>query len=341
MELNKIIRDLRVLTEEFIPSRILHRDSQLSSLQTNLSPLLSSQKARHSFLWGPPGTGKTSLSLFLVEELRKQAPLHFTYLNCWETATRYSILHKLLHSLGVFAQRKGIPTDELLESFRSSSRGKQSLIVLDEVDRLEEDEILYDLLQAGVSLIMISNAESALFQVDSRIRSRLSSTETIQFSHYTIQELVNILADRREWGLIPGTLSNEAIERIALLAEGDARVALGILSLAAQKAEEQDLEKIPLSLIEHSLPHAMNDSRRRTLDSLNPHQRLLLDILRSGELKARPLLEQLQKQTTKQKLPPLVDRTFRKYMDRLVRHGLVQAEGEGRWRSYYLAEHSK
>lgn len=335
---NKIIRDLRVLTEEFIPSRILHRDSQLDAVKAGLAPLLVGGRPRHAFLYGPPGTGKTSLSLHVAEELKKQIPVHFFYVNCWEAATRFSILYKILQTMGTFVQRKGIPTDELLETFRNRTRGKQVIVMLDEVDRLEEDEVLYDLIEAQAGLVMASNSESALFNADPRIRSRLAATETIQFRRYSERELIDILKDRRQWGLVPGALNNENLEAVARLANGDARVALGILSRAAQKAEEKDLEKIPAALIDASLPHAMHDSRRRTLDSLNPHQRLLISLLDKGPQKAGDLYDLAAGRCAKQGLEDLVDRTFRKYMERLVRHGLVTAEGDGRWRVYKVAQ---
>lgn len=34
----------------------------------------------------------------------------------------------------------------------------------------------------------------------------------------------------------------------------------------------------------------------------------------------------------------VVDRTFRKYMDSLVKHSFVNSSGEGRWRTYSLAD---
>jgi len=204
------------------------------------------------------------------------------------------------------------------------------VVILDEIDQLEEDKILYDLFQEGVGLILISNSETALYQADPRIRSRLAATENTHFPPYSLQDLVDILKDRVDWGLIPGAVAPSQLETIASLSRGDARVALGILSLAAQKAEEQDLEKIPTPLIETSFPQFQTDSRKQALEKLTPPQRATLDLLQKGPLKSGDLYSLLSKKSGEK----IVERTFRKQMERLVRLGLVSYQGEGRWRVY-------
>ena len=177
---------------------------------------------------------------------------------------------------------------------------------------------------------MISNSETALHVVDARIRSRLASAEIIHFVPYTHQDLVDILIDRSDWGLIPGTVSRKQLSRVADMAVGDARAALGILSLAAQKSEEQSLEKIPDELLRASLPTFESDSRKRALASLHPAQQSIMQLLKTGTLPTGELYTQLNKKT------PTVERTFRKHMTRLTRMGFIIATGEGRWREYSL-----
>lgn len=337
MEDNTIIRDLRVLTEEFIPARIIHRDGQLRALRDSMMPLLQRRPARHAFLFGPPGTGKTCLSRYLLEELKKSAPVVTAYVNCWVDATRFRIFYTLLRGLGAFIHRKGTPTDELFDLFKTKTSGRQCVIILDEIDHLEDETVLYDLLQAGAGLILISNAETALHRIDARIRSRLMAAEQIAFPPYPVNEIADILGDRAAYGLVPATVKRSQLEKIARLCRGDARAALSILSLAAQKAEDANLDAIPDRFIDAVFPALLKDSRRQAMETLSPYQRLAIDLLKEGKQQSGALYAAMNEAAGRMRLAPLEERTYRKHMERLVRKGFASAEGSGRWRIYAVA----
>ena len=140
-----------------------------------------------------------------------------------------------------------------------------------------------------------------------------------------------------EWGLLPAVVKNRQVEMIAETAGGDARVAIDILRIVSESAENQDMEKIPDKLIESSLPKAQVARKDENLTRLNPHQRAIMEILtRNGRTDSGTLFRELQAIAKKQKLEPIVDRTFRKYMDKMLRYKMVQSEGTGRWRTYKL-----
>ncbi len=78
------------------------------------------------------------------------------------------------------------------------------------------------------------------------------------------------------------------------------------------------------------------------MEELNSHEKLIIDILKdSKKLDSGELFKAFLELSEKQGLEKIVDRTFRKYMDSLVRHGLINSSGEGRWRTYSLAEQPK
>lgn len=339
---NTIIRDARVLKQGFIPSRVVHRDGQLDAMRSCVKPVLKDMEPRSIFIWGVPGTGKTCLSRYVSEELSAySASVQSSYINCWECSSRFKILYSILQDMGLTlsVHRKGTPTDELLDSLRKRLKERYCVIILDEVDKLEDDRVLYDLSTSpGACLVMLSNSETSLHGTDPRVRSRLASAEHIEFPAYKDDEIIGILRDRREWGLLPGVISNSQLERIASASGGDSRLAIDTLRIVAEDAENQDLEKIPDRLIEKALPRAAQNSTERNLGMLAPHQKLILGIMESGPMDGGELFRRFTAMAKAKGVDSVVDRTFRNYLDRLVRAGLVKSEGDSRWRKYSLAE---
>jgi cell division control protein 6 len=339
---NRIIRDARVLREQFIPGRVLHREGQLDAVRDCLRPITRDMKPRNAFLYGSPGTGKTCIARFVAEELSAHsASVRGSYINCWECSSRFKILYSILQDMGLTlsVHRKGTPTDELLESLRKRFEHQYCVIILDEADKIDEDRVLYDLADLqGACLILISNSETALHSADPRVRSRLASAEHVDFPAYREGEILDILRDRAEWGLLPGVIKTAQLGRISSASRGDARIAIETLRIVAEEAENQDLEKIPDSSIDRALPRAVESSKERDMEMLVPHQRLILEILGSGEaMDAGELLRRFRRLSAERELPGVVDRTFRNYVDRLVQLGMLNSRGEARWRSYSLA----
>ena len=339
---NSIIADARVLTEQFIPKEITSRDGQLQALRDNLKPLVKGLPARHSFLYGPPGAGKTCIARYVAEELASYtSDVLQSYVNCWECTSRFRVLYAIIQKLGMqlAVHRKGTPTDELLDVLRNKLKERPCVIILDEVDQLEDDKVFYDLLAVpNICLVIISNSETALHSIDSRIRSRLAAADRLEFPLYKISEIVEILKKRVEWGLFPGVIKTAQLERIADMSGGDARAAIGMLRVAAEAAENDNAERVLDKHLEKAGAFPSSSMRERALEKMNPHQLLVLDILKSRKsLGSGSLLKELNSMAPQKNLRPLASRTFRKYMDQMVRYALVKSSGKGRWRIYSAA----
>lgn len=332
-----LVEDARVLQEEFIPSEIAHRDAETSHLSNVLEPITRGDSAEPALLHGPSGAGKTCVAQFTADQLREQViDINTTLTNCWEDHSRFKCLYRVLDGVQstVDIHRKSTPTDELLERLRDYE-GPRYLVILDEVDQLEDKSLLYDLHRIRtIDLVMIANSDDELFlDMDDRVRSRLSTCERINFEPYRLNELVTILRDRVRWGLADGAINDEAFEKIADEASGDARKAIGILRNAARAAQRDSLETITVDTVEAVIPETESRMRQADLDRLNTDQRALYDIIReTGEIGPGELYEAYQEQVE----DPKSKRMVRNYLAKMQHYNLIDTEGQTRSRKYHL-----
>lgn len=337
---NKIIRNLSALEEHFIPSRLLHREGQLEAIRDDLQPLIKKREMRNVFLYGRPGTGKTCMARYVVEELKKHASVKSCYVNCWHNSSRFRVLYSILEKMGevLAIHRKGIPTDELLDILRNRLKAGHCIVILDEVDKLEEESILYDMTEMEkIGLILIANNSEVFFDIDVRIRSRLMAMDNIEFPSYTTIEIADILKDRAELGLLPDVIEKRQIEAIAEMAAGDARIAIDILRTAAEDAESRDLDRIGDKLLARAMPKIKEKDLEKAAMALNEHQRILLGIVRVRQTaKASDLYDEYGKKVSEAGMKAANERTLRKYMEMLVGMKMIGASGEGRWREYTI-----
>ena len=330
-----ILQNEEVLKEEWVPDDFQHRDRELNTLANILKPILKSQEPRDMFLFGPPGAGKTSLTAFVLRQLKERARNFDTaYVNCWIDYSKFKVLQTIVQELGRrLIQTKS--TGELLEIIRSSATKTPLVLILDEVDQLEDETILYELLRSiNISLIMIANDRSIFEDMDPRIASSLSFTEFVPFEPYENEELSQILSERARLSLLPNTISQPTIEKIARFSRGDARTAINLLRIAALKSEEEGFSHVRDDFIAKSLPIAVKAIRQKDTSRLNPHQQMILEILKEhGELRAEELHKKYEEKIGK----PVVKRTLRKYLNKLTHYRLVQKYGESRGRVYKAA----
>ncbi|MDY6769341.1 MAG: Cdc6/Cdc18 family protein [Candidatus Nanohaloarchaea archaeon] len=323
-----VITDARVLREDFLPREMVHRDAELDQLSNALAPLVDGEEPADVLIHGPSGAGKTALARYTLRELEGEAlDLRHQYVNCWEDYNRYKTLYRALEGLGktLDVHRQSTPKDELLTRLRRHD--EPYVLVLDEVDQLEEQEVLYDLYgMEHVHMVMIANDEADVFAgMDERIRSRLMGCRRIGFSRYGLAELVDILADRAEWGLHPDAVDEPVLEDIADAAAGDARLAIAILRSAARRAEEERVDAITPELVEAAVPDAEQQERQKNVEKLNDHQKAVYDVLvEAGPLGPGELYDRYADAVEE----PRTERTVRKYVNKMEHYNLVETDGE-------------
>ncbi|MBU0530278.1 MAG: orc1/cdc6 family replication initiation protein [Nanoarchaeota archaeon] len=336
-----VIKNSEIFTDDFIPTQLNHRDGQIKSIRDDLKPILNKQPGRHVFIYGPPGTGKTCTSLHITKELESET-VSATYINCWETHSRFKVLYNILETLGMklSIRTKGIATHELLDILKTRLKEKHCVVILDEVDQLEDDKILYDLITtSNLTLILISNTETVLADTDPRIRSRLASADNLEFSRYTNSEITEILKERASLGLVPHVVKPSQLESIADASAGDSRIAINILRIAAEDADKADTGKITDEHINKALPTAEKESKKKTIETMNDHQKIIYAVVNTtSKIQPSDLYTKYKKECKKQEIEPVKDRTIRKYIEKMVQYKLLLAEGDNKWRTYSASE---
>lgn len=341
-----VIVDEDPLSQAYIPDRLPARDAQVGEVLTCLSPLLKGHPPIHVWLHGPPGSGKTATVLHVLGQLHGKAPVVTAVLNCWATATFFEVVDDLVTQLRILRAEEH-RTSVKIEKLRRHLGTRPAVIVLDEIDRMRASErsaVLYNLFSLGnVALLCISSTLDGLFELDERARSRLNP-HPVAFATYSARELKRILAFRAESGLAPRTWRDGDLLRIAEIAEGDARIAIGSLRAAAELAEESRCARISLSAVEKRWMTVVSAKREQILNTLTLDHRILYEIVEQRrQILLTDLWNEYLRRCGRLERKPLASRTFSNYTNRLVEVGLLASERarvKGKVRLFRMTEGS-
>jgi cell division control protein 6 len=323
-----IIINEEALTEAFVPTRLLHREGQIRELERCLKPALKNRSIENIFLMGTTGTGKTTITKWILENYFKEIS---AYVNCWKHRTTHEVLKEILLGLQIPVHGRE-PTGDLTKALERIVKKTKIIACLDEVDRLDDFDLLYLLARSGCGLILISTRCHVLASLTSRIRSSLALTE-IEFPAYKTDELYDIIRDRVEFAFRSGSLKNEFIKLASVAAQGDARTGLEIVRKAGKKAEVRYLNEVTMRELEETINETNKLKMIYPIDKLNEHQKTIYGILEKKRKLSSGLLYNEYCTLIKS---PVVDRAYRNYMQRMVNLGLVRCEGKGRWKRYEI-----
>lgn len=334
-----MITDARVFEEEHVPQELEHRNQELNQLERALQPATEGRPAQTVLLFGPSGSGKTCLSKYMLQQLHQEVQeVNFHYIDCWMNYSRFSVLNEVLKGVNqaMDIHRRSTPKDELLKRLQEYD-GPPYIVIVDEADRLEDFDVLYDLYNTrNITPILIANREEDLFaQFDQRLDSRYRSARRIRLEKYPLDELVAILRGRAKWGLREDAVDREQLVEIADAVAGDARRGIQSLGIAARIARDEGYDQITSEVVEKAIPEAKSEVRQKNLDKLSHHQHAIYEIIsEEGEISPSDLYSIYQEEVD----DPKSNRQVRNYLKKMRHYNLVVAEGEKRARTYRVVD---
>lgn len=324
-----IIVEHDVLREAYIPPKLKARKTQIDQILCCLSPVITRHKPIHTWLYGKPGTGKTTTAIHTLQHLEEKHSINSIIINCWEKRTFYEILDKMISEFGVLSADEH-RTSFKLDRLRSFFKDRPFVIVLDEVDQVRPRDlssVLYNLdsmLNAGI--VCISNSTRALTGLEERVRSRLNP-HTIFFPCYSRQTLMEILTYRAEQALTKNSWTLTALRHIATIAQGDARAAIRVLRRVAIMVDHQKLDRITSETLKEQMKVVKKTRKAHVLKSLTKDHRILYEIVKKKDnILAGDLWEEYLQRCYQLRRRPLASRTFSDYANRLVQAGLITWE---------------
>jgi len=180
-------------------------------------------------LWGPPGSGKSSLGHIIS----RQTKAYFVQISAVTTGLQE------LRAIVKEAQRKQL-------------YGQRTVLFIDEIHRFNkaQQDALLPFVEDGTVILIGATTENPFFEVISPLvsRSRVFQLKPLEEGH--IREIVERALKDRENGLgnFPVRITEEGIELLARISNGDARVALNALEWAFNMKSQDQLEEVVLDL---------------------------------------------------------------------------------------------
>lgn len=281
----ELIRVAEVLEEDWTPDRIVCRDEVLKEYTEVFKPIYKGRPPQNAFLYGDTGVGKTAATKFLtrtLEEdlaeknagLNEDEQVHLTVhrINCQnftteQTTSSYQVAIGIINRLRNKGNRitaTGYAPQDVYDILYEEldKLGGTALIILDEVDRIgEDDTLLYELPRARdndyvedvrIGVIGISNDYTFRKNLSPKVKDSLCETE-IKFPQYNAVELKEILEDRAQQALYDDAYSDKDLQLCASLAyqeaSGSARRAIRVLRRAAEIAEADGTPELTAEFI--------------------------------------------------------------------------------------------
>lgn len=340
-----MIRDRQVLDDSEAPDKelMLHRSEETQRMRDLLRDARRDETNCLLYVAGPPGVGKTMITRAVARQ-QSDAIWEKAYVECWGKSSNDILYSVAQQTTSPTIHRQSTPVGAVTDALMADP-DTQRLVILDEADQLEDTSCLFTLAtMPRTALILVGNHMTDLYEgMDDRVRSRAGVGHEIRFTTYSTVQLTEILQARAEHGLRDGAVDDRILERIALRAEGDARVAIRTLRVAAEAAlDEYDSrwEMRDATISADDVPDATIVAKRTILEDLrdkfDDHQTTMLDVLidDGGKLTTSEVFEEYSERMD----DALSRRRMQDKFGKLIYYEAVRTEGTTSNKRYWANE---
>jgi putative ATPase len=185
------------------PGRLLRRAIQADQLSSII-------------FYGPPGTGKTTLAQIIANTTNA----HFIALNAVLSGVK-----DIREAIAIAQERRGM-------------FGQKTILFIDEVHRFNkaQQDALLPHVENGVVILVGATTENPYFEVNKALVSRSRIFQLFSLTEVDLRRIARqALADhQRGYGQLKVNLTDEALDHLVNIANGDARAVLNALELAVE-----------------------------------------------------------------------------------------------------------